>query len=279
MLIISSTVAGACGRPRPARSTTQVAAVSSRSVDASARLRLDRHDAGAKPAKRRDAVADMGADVEHQVAGLHELGVEPVHRRARRAVAVIDAQRAHDPARGPQGFQHGVTPAARPAVTARQGERRQRRRRRSVSSGRRPMPMRASSRPSAGHAVNTASGIDSAGPPAMQTGVAECGRMRGGEQAEAGQSERGVRPQLTQRQRPRHGVVVAHLPIQPMARPNGSPARNSVWPIHMIGDSRMKNTVSVSDAGDETAPCRRRHGAASAASARRSRSRSSARTT
>ena len=35
-------------------------------------LRLDRDDARAKPAKRGNAVADMGADVEHQIAGRHE---------------------------------------------------------------------------------------------------------------------------------------------------------------------------------------------------------------
>ena len=46
-------------------------------------LRLDRHDLGAEPAKRRDAVADMGADIEHQIAGLHEVGVERVHRHGR----------------------------------------------------------------------------------------------------------------------------------------------------------------------------------------------------
>ena len=34
-------------------------------------------------------------------------------------------------------------------------------------------------------------------------------------------------------------------PIQPITRPNGTPAMNSVWQTHMIGDSRMKNIVSV----------------------------------
>ena len=31
-------------------------------------LRLDRHHLGAETAKRGDAVADMGADIEHQIA-------------------------------------------------------------------------------------------------------------------------------------------------------------------------------------------------------------------
>ena len=32
------------------------------------RLRLDRDDARAEPAERGDAVADMGADIEHEIA-------------------------------------------------------------------------------------------------------------------------------------------------------------------------------------------------------------------
>src|SRR6476661_6794220 len=34
------------------------------------RLRLDRHHAGAETAKDGDAVADMGADIEHEIAGV-----------------------------------------------------------------------------------------------------------------------------------------------------------------------------------------------------------------
>jgi hypothetical protein len=55
----------------------------------------------AEPAECRGAVADMGADVEHEVAGLHELSVQPLHGAAAAAVAVVDAQGAKDPARGP----------------------------------------------------------------------------------------------------------------------------------------------------------------------------------
>ena len=48
-------------------------------------LRLDRDDARAQPAERGDAIADMGADVEHQIAGPDEAAIEPVHRRGPRA--------------------------------------------------------------------------------------------------------------------------------------------------------------------------------------------------
>ena len=84
------------------------------SVEGQRGLRLDRDHPGAEPAERGDAVADMGADVEHQIAALDELPVQRVHRAraAALAPAVIDAQRPHHPARGSQGFEHGVMPAA-----------------------------------------------------------------------------------------------------------------------------------------------------------------------
>ena len=58
------------------------------------RLRLDRDHPRAEPPERGDAVADMGADIEHQIAGSHEAAIEPVHRRGARAIAVVDAKRA-----------------------------------------------------------------------------------------------------------------------------------------------------------------------------------------
>src|ERR1700674_3916872 len=64
------------------------------------RLRLDRDDAGTEPAERRDPVADMGPDVEHQVVRGDEATVQSIHRRMPAAVAVIDPQRANDAARG-----------------------------------------------------------------------------------------------------------------------------------------------------------------------------------
>src|SRR3972149_3016946 len=60
----------------------------------------------------------MGADIEHEIARLDELAVEPVHRGAVRAIAVIGAQRADDAAGGPQALKHGRF-AARPAAAAR----------------------------------------------------------------------------------------------------------------------------------------------------------------
>ena len=52
----------------------------------------------------------MGADVEHQIATLDELAIEPVHGRRARPIAVIDAQRADDAAGGPKGVEHRVKP-------------------------------------------------------------------------------------------------------------------------------------------------------------------------
>src|SRR5215211_9299585 len=65
------------------------------------RLRLDRHHARAEPLKYRGAVADMSADIEYEIAGLHELGVELLHGGAAAPVAIVDAQGAKDPERGP----------------------------------------------------------------------------------------------------------------------------------------------------------------------------------
>ena len=55
-------------------------------------LRFNRDDPRAKPAKRGDAIADMGADVEYQVTWPDELAIEPIHCRGPRPVAVVDAQ-------------------------------------------------------------------------------------------------------------------------------------------------------------------------------------------
>src|SRR5262245_20250192 len=43
------------------------------------RLRLDRDDARAEAAERRDAVTDMGADVEDEIARPDETAIQPVH--------------------------------------------------------------------------------------------------------------------------------------------------------------------------------------------------------
>ena len=62
------------------------------------RLRLDRDDTGAEPPEARRAVADMGADVEGEVAGAEEPPVEGIEcgRPARR---VVDPEAPADRAR------------------------------------------------------------------------------------------------------------------------------------------------------------------------------------
>ena len=137
------------------------------------RLRLDRDHARAEAAEGGDAVADMRADVEDEIAGRDEAAVEPVHGGAVRAVAVIDAQRADDAANGAprlahvrQGSVHAsdradISIAGSASARSSAGG--------AVSSGSRPSPMRISARPTAGEAVTTASGIDSSGPPAMNS--------------------------------------------------------------------------------------------------------------
>src|SRR5712691_886476 len=65
------------------------------------RLRLDGDDARAEPPECGDAVADVRADVEHQIAGLDESCIEAIHRGVALPAAVIDAQRAQDAARIP----------------------------------------------------------------------------------------------------------------------------------------------------------------------------------
>ena len=112
------------------------------------RLRLRHHDARAEPAKRGDAVADMAADVEHEVAAPDIAGIDRIERGAAVPPAVIDAQRANDPARCSHPIEHASVSAAgfgvprlRPASAGRpmasSGEG-------SVSSGSRPRPTRSS---------------------------------------------------------------------------------------------------------------------------------------
>ena len=55
-------------------------------------LRLDRDDSGAEPAERGNTIADMCADIEHQISGSNEIAIEPVHRRGALAVPIIDAK-------------------------------------------------------------------------------------------------------------------------------------------------------------------------------------------
>ena len=54
----------------------RIAAVDEAQDPGRARLRLERDDAGAEAPEGRDAVADMGADVEGEIAGLQEARIE-----------------------------------------------------------------------------------------------------------------------------------------------------------------------------------------------------------
>ena len=129
------------------------------------RLRLDRDHPRAEPAERRDAVADMRADVEHEIAALDEAAdrAGPSRRGARRAV--IDAQRADDAAQRSATFraasgrvsQRGDDSIAGSASAAQLGAAA-----RSLPAGGRGRSASARGR-RAGDAVTTASGIDSAG--------------------------------------------------------------------------------------------------------------------
>ena len=58
------------------------------------RLGLEGNDAGAQPAEGCDAVSDVGADIESEIAGPDEAPVQPVHRRRAGGIAVVDLQRA-----------------------------------------------------------------------------------------------------------------------------------------------------------------------------------------
>jgi len=81
------------------------------------RLRLDSDDTRAQPAECGDTIADMGADIEYEIAAPYEAAVEPVHGCRARAMAIIDTQRPDDAARGPEAFEHGgcrVRPNAAP---------------------------------------------------------------------------------------------------------------------------------------------------------------------
>lgn len=41
-------------------------------------LRLDGNDPGIQPAQARDTIPDMGADVEHEITGSHELAQQRI---------------------------------------------------------------------------------------------------------------------------------------------------------------------------------------------------------
>ena len=57
-------------------------------------LRLDRDHTRAKAAEAGDPVADMGANVEGQIARAQEPGMQAVHGQLTGAITMIDTQRA-----------------------------------------------------------------------------------------------------------------------------------------------------------------------------------------
>jgi hypothetical protein len=57
------------------------------------RQRLQRDHAAAQPAKARDAIADVRADVECKIARTQIAGVKSIHGGLARAVAVVHPQR------------------------------------------------------------------------------------------------------------------------------------------------------------------------------------------
>ena len=55
-------------------------------------LRLDRDDTRAQPAERGDAITNMRANVEYQIARPDEVAIKSVHRRSPPPVSVIDTK-------------------------------------------------------------------------------------------------------------------------------------------------------------------------------------------
>jgi hypothetical protein len=63
-------------------------------------LRLNRDDSRFQPDERGDAIADMRANVKNKIAFMDEFAIEVIHGGGVRAVAVVDAQRPENAARG-----------------------------------------------------------------------------------------------------------------------------------------------------------------------------------
>ena len=101
--------------PATAASTTSIRALRANSSAQHARevgLRLERDHAAAERGERAGAVADVRADVEHEVARLRELAVEPLHAPLAPRNRVIDEQRSGD-AEGAVGPAHARLAASR----------------------------------------------------------------------------------------------------------------------------------------------------------------------
>ena len=118
------------------------------------RLRFERDHMRTKPTEAGDAVADMRADVEGEVAPLQKPAVESVHRRMAGLVAVIDPKRPADGLRRAGCVEHGIHGRASARIACSTGGG-------SKSSGMPQRPRRANQAPSEGSAVAIAKGIAS----------------------------------------------------------------------------------------------------------------------
>ena len=198
MLICSSISPAAAPTATGSTVTSRVAPVDQPQGLHQRGLRLAGDHARAEPAERRDAVADMRADVEHEIAAAcTKPRIEPVHGVAIVPPAVIDAQRAKDAAQRAERVEHvrrAAPPprwrAARACAAARAA--------RFPPAARRGRA-RISARPTDGHEVMTASGIDSAGPPAMNSAYGMAAGTVKARIEDAAPAEQRMRPELPRR--------------------------------------------------------------------------------
>ena len=70
------------------------------------RLRLDRDHPGAEAGKAAGVIADMGADVERQIARAEERGIVPAQRARAPGLPVVDRERAGEPERAREAVRH-----------------------------------------------------------------------------------------------------------------------------------------------------------------------------
>ena len=160
----------------------------------------------------------MRADIENEIAILDELAVEAIHRGGVRAIAVVDAQRPKNAARGLQQSEH---------VSDRTEGRH---RRRGLDRGQRERAQRGGRRGFLRQTANTGADTKSANTrPGSHhregNGQCQAGREKGlvgnrsrpgrGQGSQCCDPEQRVRPQRTEGQRQWHRVVVARLPDPP----------------------------------------------------------------
>src|SRR5258707_13623849 len=104
----------------------------------------------------------MRADIEDESVGLHEPRIERVHRGDIALVIIVDAQRPLDATPRPLVVVHQSVRSAAASIAGSASLRKAGGG--AFSSGNAPRPARISRRPTEGHELITASGIDNAGP-------------------------------------------------------------------------------------------------------------------